>query len=111
MTGGSARTAVGLRFELDLVLPIPVGDKLADMSRTLAGVNRMARPAGPPLARLADVHVMEVQIAVPELCKSPALLGCDQLASMACETQLVVLRVERGVKQIRIGLRQEIGMG
>ena len=98
MAGGSARTAVWLRFKFDLVFPIPVWDNVGDVSGALAGVDRMTGPAGPPLARFADVHVMEIQVAVAELGQSPALFGRDQFASMAGEAQLVVIRVKGGVK-------------
>ena len=109
MTGGRARAAVGLRLKLDLVFPIAVGNDLGDVSGTLAGVHRMARPARPPFARLADVDIVEIQVAVAKLGQAPAVLGGNQLAAVALEAQLVVVRVVRGVEQFRIRLGQKVG--
>jgi hypothetical protein len=98
VTGRGARAAVFIRLKFDLVFPVSVRDDLTEVSGTLAGVHGVTRPAGPASARLTDVHVVEIQVTVPELSDSPAVLGGNQLTSVAGETQLIVVRIEGSVE-------------
>ena len=107
MAGRVAAAAILSPLKVESILPLPIRNTFTDMCIVLAGMDGVTSPTGAAATFPADVHIMQIKLSVSELSHAHAVLGRDQLFSVATEAQLVVVWIEGGVKQFRIRLLQE----
>jgi hypothetical protein len=110
MAGRFTSAAIFCRFESELILPLPVRNRFTDMGVILTCVDGVTGPASPAARLSIYVDVVQIEISVSELSHSPPVLGGDQFASVTLETQSIDVRVEWRIKQLRIGLSQQVEM-
>ena len=111
MAPGEATPAGGCRLELERDIPFPErGAHLPD--QVIAGrcVGFVAETACPPFPFIGHMHVMEVALAVPELCVDGRRWEGQEVLVMTAEAEGVLLFVLiiGSVELVRISSLQEL---
>ena len=111
MAPGETAPAGGCRLELERNIPFPErGTHLPDQVIAGRAVGFVAETACPPFPFIGHMHVMEVVLAVPELCVDGRIREGQEVLVMTAETEgvwLLVL-VVGNVELVRIGSLQEV---
>lgn len=109
-TNDAGATGLGLG-EIDRNVPVTESGHLRpDEPIHAGGMRVVAYLAGPPLLRPVHMHVMQVAVAIPEVCQriGPRILG--DIAVMALKAQRVLIRRIRKVKRFRERFYQHPGV-
>ncbi len=109
----AARPATAARpgfFKLYRQVPYSIGHAFANMLGQVAGVRGVTGAARPASVRLVHVHVMQVQVAVPEVRQVGRLARQHNALRVTAKTECVILFAEWGVKLRGILLRQQTEM-